>query len=267
SCWRPLRVWAADGRASPSSDADSRMCSERHTLLMSALPDLPDPPRRLGEMLMLREAVRAADLERALELQAAMGGRLGHLLIRIGAISEDQLLEVLAEQLQLPVLGREVAPPSNPPEWSFPYSESLPPEWMLDQQVLLWADGDALYCASPDPLAPGLQTALAYAMPGATSHPVLPSGQLLERALDLLPQRRRDAVSGDDIRHLRELAAAAPVVELVNGLMSQAVEQRASDIHLEPGEHQFAVRFRIDGVLYSRLTLPRDRYNAVASRL
>ena len=86
--------------------------------------------------------------------------------------------------------------------------------------------------------------------------------------LDTLAQRPREHLGGgDDVRHLRELAEEAPVVELVNNLMAQAVEQRASDIHLEPDEHQFTVRFRIDGVLYPKLSLPRERYNAVASRL
>jgi general secretion pathway protein E len=225
------------------------------------------PPRLLGELLVEREAVRPADLERELELQRAVGGRLGQLLVRIGALSEDQLIEELSAQLGLPVLGREVSPPADPAAWGLPGSDVLPAEWMLDQQVLLWSDGEALYCASRDPLAPGMQEALAYAVPTAPVRPVLASGQALERALDALDQRRREAAGDDDIRHLRELAEEAPVVELVNNLMSQAVEQRASDIHLEPGEHQFAVRFRIDGVLYSRLSLPRERYNAVASRL
>lgn len=63
------------------------------------------------------------------------------------------------------------------------------------------------------------------------------------------------------------MAEEAPVVELVSNLMAQAVEQRASDIHLEPEERIFAVRFRIDGVLHTRLQLPRERFDAVASRL
>ncbi|WP_330970545.1 ATPase, T2SS/T4P/T4SS family, partial [Lysobacter sp. A3-1-A15] len=92
--------------------------------------------------------------------------------------------------------------------------------------------------------------------------------QDLERMLDALAQRGGlDGHDGSDVQHLREMAEEAPVVELVNNLMAQAVEQRASDIHLEPEERQFAVRFRIDGVLHSRLQLPRDRFDAVASRL
>jgi general secretion pathway protein E len=221
-------------------------------------------PARLGDLLLAREAVRPADLERALELQAAVGGRLGQLLVRTGAISEEQLLEALSEQLALPVLGREVVAPIDSTAWGGP-AGALPGDWMVDQQVLAWMDGDVLYFASRDPLAPGLREALEYAAPGVAFQAVLAPSQALEHAFESLAQGRQPG--GDDIRHLRELAEEAPVVELVNGLMSQAVEQRASDIHLEPGEHQFAVRFRIDGVLYSRLSLPRERYNAVASRL
>ena len=233
---------------------------------MATIAPLPMPTSRLGDALLARDAVRPADLERALELQAAVGGRLGQLLVRTGAISEEQLLEVLSEQLQLPVLGREVTLPADPADWRIPGNEALSVDWMLDQQVLLWVEGDLAYCAGRDPLLPALQETLAYAMPASSVQAVLAPSQALERALDALGQSLA-SVTNDDIRHLRELAEEAPVVELVNGLMSQAVEQRASDIHLEPGEHQFAVRFRIDGVLYSRLSLPRERYNAVASRL
>ncbi len=224
-------------------------------------------PARIGDILLARELIRPADLARALELQAAVGGRLGQLLVRIGAISEDQLLDVLSAQLELPLLGRDAVAPADPGEWGLPASAGLAPDWMLDQQVLLWREDDVLFHASRDPLAPGLEETLAYALPGARLQPVLAAGQVLERLLGQLEQLRQASHGGEDIRHLRELAEEAPVVELVNNVLSQAVEQRASDIHLEPGEHQFVVRYRIDGVLYSRLTLPRERYNAVASRL
>lgn len=230
----------------------------------------PSPSsQRLGELLLAREVVRAADIQRALELQARVGGRLGALLVRIGALSEDQLLDALSEQLQLPLLGREVALPADPSLWGSPGGDALGADWMLDQRALLWEDeSGAVHCASRDPLSPTLQEALEYVLPGVSVQPVLAASQVMDRALDVLEQSRRDDLGGsDDVRHLRELAEEAPVVELVNNLMAQAVEQRASDIHLEPEEHQFAVRFRIDGVLYSRLTLPRERYNAVASRL
>ncbi len=71
----------------------------------------------------------------------------------------------------------------------------------------------------------------------------------------------------DDVLHLRELAEEAPVVELVSNTLSQSLNERASDIHFEPEERHFRIRYRIDGVLHTRLTLPRDRFDAVASRV
>ncbi|PJK14731.1 type II secretion system protein [Lysobacteraceae bacterium NML07-0707] len=222
----------------------------------------------LGQLLLARQAITEADLERALELQRDVGGRIGNLLIRIGALSEEQLLDALSQQLGLPLLGRDLEPPSIY-EWSLPEGTDLPGDWMIDRQALIWQDSEGrVLCASRDPAAPELREAMAYLFPGHEHIWVLAPNQLLERLLDALGHARRaDASHADDIRHLRELAEEAPVVELVNSLMAQAVEQRASDIHLEPGEHEFVVRLRIDGVLYSRLHLPRDRFNAVASRL
>lgn len=224
--------------------------------------------RLLGQMLIAREAISAADLDRGLDLQARVGGRLGSLLIRIGALSEEQLLEVLSQQLGLPLAGRTMELPEVD-AWVVPGEDPVPVDWLQDREVLLWQDPEGVvWCASRDPLDSALQEALEYLYPGGDVRQALISSQLLEGTLDKLARGLiSSGYNGDDVRHLRELAEEAPVVELVNSLMAQAVEQRASDIHLEPDEHQFVVRFRIDGILYARLQLPRERFNAVASRL
>ena len=240
---------------------------------MTDVTDIVEPveaanPELLGQVLIARGAIGAADLERALELQASVGGRLGSLLIRIGALSEDQLLDALSAQLQLPLLGRDVQMPEVE-AWVVPGEPPVSVDWMQDREVLLWADAQGqVWCGSRDPLDPTLQEVMDYLYPAQQVRYALGSAQLMESTLDKLAHGLIGAsYSGDDVRHLRELAEEAPVVELVNSLMAQAVEQRASDIHLEPGEHEFVVRFRIDGVLYARLQLPRERFNAVASRL
>ena len=222
-----------------------------------------DVPTLLGQLLLARGLIREADLERALELQAGVGGRLGALLVRIGALSEEQLLEVLADQLGFPLVDRDLELPM-PADWQWPEGGAGLQEWMRQHEALLWLADDVVHCAARDPLAPALAEALAYLLPRRPVRWALVPSQRIARALE---QWSGEAAGGDDARQLRELAEEAPVVELVNGLMAQAVEQRASDIHLEPGEHHFDVRFRIDGVLYSRLQLPRERFNAVASRL
>ena len=222
----------------------------------------------LGRMLIARELIGEADLERALDLQGSMGGRIGSLLVRIGALSEEQLLAVLSDQLDFPLVGRDVVLPELE-AWVLPGDEPVSIDWMQDRGVLLWQDPEGeVICASRDPLEPSLREAIDYLFPAVPVRHALAPAQLMDGTLDKLANGLLSASQGgDDVRHLRELAEEAPVVELVNSLMAQAVEQRASDIHLEPDEHEFFVRFRIDGVLYTRLRLPRERFNAVASRL
>ena len=225
--------------------------------------------RLLGELLLEAGLVGAADLERALALQQRIGGRLGSVLMRTGALSEDNLLQVLSRQLGLPVMGREVPAPDEDVLRATAQQAAAGIDWLLDQQVLVWpGEGSDLFCAARDPLLPALRDAMRLAYPGRRVHWCLCRAQDLERALDGLAQHARaDEFGGGDEQQLRAMAEEAPVVELVSNLMAQAVEQRASDIHLEPEERIFAVRFRIDGVLHTRLQLPRERFDAVASRL
>jgi len=238
---------------------------------MSSEPALQAAPRDrlLGELLLDAGLVGPADLERGLALQQKIGGRIGSVLMRIGAVSEDNLLQVLSRQLGLPVMGAEVPVPD---EDMVRLTAALAPagiEWLLDQQVLVWpGEGTDLLCAARDPLLPALRESMQHAFPGRHIHWCLCRAQDLERMLDGLSHHARaDGFDGGDEQQLRAMAEEAPVVELVSNLMAQAVEQRASDIHLEPEERIFAVRFRIDGVLHTRLQLPRDRFDAVASRL
>src|SRR5262249_31053545 len=75
------------------------------------------------------------------------------------------------------------------------------------------------------------------------------------------------AVGGEDLEHLRDMASEAPVIRLVNAMIAQALEKRSSDIHIEPFEKEFRVRFRVDGVLFNQEAPPRELKAAVISRL
>ena len=225
--------------------------------------------RLLGELLLDAGLVGPADLERGLALQLKLGGRIGSVLMRIGAVSEDNLLQVLSRQLGLPVMGADVPAPDEDMVRLTAAQAPTGIDWLLDQQLLVWpGEGSDLFCAARDPLLPALREAMRHAYPGRKVLWCLCRAQDLERMLDALAHHARsDEWGGGDEQQLRAMAVEAPVVELVSNLMAQAVEQRASDIHLEPEERTFSVRFRIDGVLHNRLHLPRDRFDAVASRL
>ncbi|MCY1258645.1 type II secretion system protein E [compost metagenome] len=243
------------------------MCSE-------LAAELPEQDLPLGRRLIQRGLASAQEVERALELQARLGGRLGAILMRSGVISETALLDVLAEQLAMPLLGVSLEPPGNAAIAGFLDSTPIRLDWFVAEQVVIWEDADArLLFAARDPLAAPLQDTLRYFYPGRELQPVLCRSQDLDAWLEYLSERQqqegRDSrlFADDDIRHLREMAEEAPIVELVGNVMGQAVEHRASDIHIEPREFNFHIRFRVDGVLQSRLTLPRERFAAVVSRI
>jgi general secretion pathway protein E len=224
-------------------------------------------PKPIGELLLQAGLINAKDIDKALAFQLQFKGRLGAILVRIGAISEDALLPILAQQLKLPAIGGHELPEHADVILQAISRSGLAQAWFQDQKALVWEDADGvMHCATRNPIDSNLQETLAAAFP---SHKVLwafARTQDVESALRLI-QANLPGAPVDEIAHLRELAEEAPVVELVNNLLSQAIDDGSSDIHLEPEERLFAVRYRIDGVLHSRMTLPRERFDAVASRI
>ncbi len=221
----------------------------------------------LGALLVARGLIDTKDIDKALAFQRQFKGRLGAILVRIGAISEDTLLPVLAEQLQLQLINSEELPHSQESILQAVETSKLPPAWFLDQRAVLWEDADeAIHCASRNPIDSNLRETLSAAFASRQIIWLLAKTHDIDGTLRLLESQ--DASQPlDEIAHLRELAEEAPVVELVNNLLSQAIEEDASDVHLEPEERLFAARYRIDGVLHTRMTMPRERFDAVASRI
>ncbi len=227
------------------------------------------PGKSLGELLVERSDVQRADVEKALQIQKSVGGRLGPLLVRIGAISEDLLLQRLAEQQDALYLRNTEDFPDSLEVYQFMSESPIKLEWFLDNEVLMWRRDEVLSCIARDILDHALLEALNYFYPGEPVTFCLAAGHQIDRLLDFIEKERaiENLYSRDSAKQLREMAEEAPVIELVNNLLSQAVDLGASDIHVEPGEEQFAVRMRVDGVLHTRLAQPVERFPAVASRI
>ncbi|MBT9500747.1 MAG: Flp pilus assembly complex ATPase component TadA [Burkholderiaceae bacterium] len=222
-------------------------------------------PQRLGELLVSTAQIGSSELAQALDFQRAHGGRLGAILVRMGALSEESLYQGLARQLGLSLIGpaeiHEAEVQAGLAAWGFSR------DWWVRQQALPWVDADGLrHVGGSDPQQLDLRETLE-AQGGETAlqwHFMLPA--TLERWHQGLSAPGQGGVDMD-ARTLRELAEDAPVISFVNNVLAQAVEARASDIHLEPGEREFDVRFRIDGVLHTRMSMPMSRYPAIASRV
>ena len=221
----------------------------------------------IGELLVAEGSVQAAEVERALAYQRQSGGRLGAVLVRMGALSEDALLPVLARQLGMPLIDADALLRQLPLVREALTAGGVTGEWLQAQELLLWQAADGVvHCVARNPLDSGLREAVVAAFPQQESVWHLARSQDLENALRRL-QDDGQASGGEDIAHLRELAEEAPVVELLNALLSQAADAAASDIHLEPEARQLVVRYRIDGVLQTHLELPRERMDALVSRI
>ena len=226
---------------------------------------------RLGEMLLARQLVSADDLQRALELQKERGEKIGKILIDAGYCSARDVMATLSEQL-----GVALATIDGPPAVS-PETEKLSTRFLRTFRCLPLALHDStVTLAMADPLDFETLTAVR-TFTGLKVDPVLaPEQEILDAVDKYYGQSDRttlpdfeggDGQAAEDLEHLRDMASEAPVIRLVNSIISLAVEKRASDIHIEPFEKEFRVRYRIDGVLYPQEGPQRELKAAIISRV
>jgi len=243
---------------------------------MSALP-VESQPRRLGEILIARGKLDPQNLERALRLQEGEGRRekLGVILGRLGLVSARDLADALSERL-----GIAVATAAEYPELPI-LEEQVSDRFLREARALPLRETDeGVVVAMADPGDAFLLRSLAMVC-GKPVVPRLANLTELEAALERLYGAGRSSMGqivdniasrdeeqeAGDVEHLKDLASEAPVVRLVNLLITHALESRASDIHIEPFENRLIVRYRIDGVLHEVESPPRRLSAAVISRV
>jgi general secretion pathway protein E len=226
---------------------------------------------RLGEILIQRKLITAEDLERALELQKERGDKIGKTLVDMGFIAMRDVLAALSEQLQVPLVSID-APPVVSPE-----TETLSPRFLRQFRCLpMSRDDHTITLAMADPLDVETIAAVRHCT-GLKINTVLAPEQEIVDAIDKYygeSAARSEAEFefqagelSEDLEHLRDMASEAPVIRLVNAIIASAVEKRASDIHLEPFEKEFRIRYRVDGVLYNQDPPPREMKAAMISRV
>jgi len=180
------------------------------------------------------------------------------------------VLAALSEQLSVPLAALDSPPPITPE------TEGLAPRFMRQCRFLPLAMHDStLTIAMADPLDFETLSAVR-GFTGLKVQPALAGEQEILDAIDKyygeaerpgLEAAGEGAEAAEDLEHLRDMASEAPVIRLVNAMIAQAVEKRSSDIHIEPFEKEFRVRYRIDGVLYNQEPPPRELKAAIISRV
>ena len=231
--------------------------------------------KRLGEILIERGKLDAAGLDRALRLQQETHEKVGVLLVTLGLVGQREVAEALAQQLGMPLVEA-----SGYPELPI-LEERVSARFLREARALPLAEDESeLSLAMADPT--DSYTVGAFEMvTGRKVRPQVAIPTELEAALERLygagksalgqlvgDVEQRDEFAFDtDIQQLKDLASEAPVIRLVSLIITNALEMRASDIHIEPFENRLIVRYRIDGVLHEVESPPRRLSAAVISRI
>jgi general secretion pathway protein E len=224
----------------------------------------------LGAILLRQGHCDQRTLERARRVATESDQRLDAVLIQLGLVSERGLAEAYADLLSIRVATTDRYPPLEP---------VLPNQLRVAflrhaRAVPVAVEEGTLVLAAADPLDPFLQAAVAIAT-GLSVRLEVAVPIELETALNrLYPEEEKagadaesDAPLEEDAERLKDLASEAPVIRMVNLLITRAVETHASDIHIEPFEDRLRVRYRYDGVLHEAETPPRNLAAAITSRI
>lgn len=237
----------------------------------------------LGEVLHVLFNVPKEQIEAALQAQKKSGGKLGEILIAAKVVTQQQLAQAFAAQMDLPFCtqvnveeisdsvlrqlpigfakGNKILPVGLSKSGAVRLVCSDPLDFEThDELRLLFNSEIELEIASPDLVLSSINKAYDRVIRQAESAvadlediaSTSLKGDLEDEVVDLLD------IEGDD---------EAPIIRLVNSLLSQAVKDRASDIHVEPFERDMSVRFRIDGVLYEIIKPPKRFQNSIISRV
>jgi type IV pilus assembly protein PilB len=247
---------------------------------------------KLGESLLKDNLITPQQLKEALDYQRLNGGRLASTLVKLGMLSDEEVTAVLSRQYGVPSVNLDLFEVD-------PAAVALVPQETADRYSILPLSrvGATLTLAMVDPTNVFAIDDIKF-MTGLSVEPVVVSETALGAAVkkyygtsremelakvmeDLVAETTSMPDFGDeidqlevedtqeeiDLENLERMSEDAPVVKLVNVVLVDALRRGASDIHIEPYEKEFRVRFRMDGVLYNIMSPPMKMRDALTSRL
>lgn len=281
------RIVPASGTAKAASGADARTGSKSSgEQRVTGAAVKPAPPRALGTILrnhfgVSDEAIRDALIEQSEQRkQPGMqieGSRLGEILVRRKVLGELDVLRALGRQFDLPVLA-ELAPDRVDAD----LAQRIPINFAKAQRVLLLsrdAARDLVEVAIADPTAVHVLDDVRQAAECEVEPVLVPEAQIVEAINKVYSRGRIDTElekkegetateeeTEEDV-DLVDVSDEAPIIRWVNSVIFQSVRERASDIHMEPREKDFVVRFRIDNDLQEHKRAPRAFINSIVARV
>ena len=233
---------------------------------------------RLGDLLQRRGDLSAEQLAQALEQQREHQGALASHLVKMGFIEEESLLSILQREYRLPVVDplsldipKDVL--AVVPQTLVLKHHLVPTSLVRQTLTLAMADPSNLMAINEVKFITGYDVKVAVAAASAVQAAIekyYSENTDYDQMLSALDDETVEVVRDEDEVDLQDLERSteeAPVVRLVNALLTDAIRKRASDIHVEPYEKMLRVRFRVDGVLYEIMRPPLRLKNAMTSRI
>ncbi len=231
--------------------------------------------KKLGEILLARGVVTEEDLEKALAEQAQTRAFLGQILLRRGVIKKRDLAEALEDQLGVPSV--ELSEIKIPSEMASYLPENMVRSYRavpfnVESNVMSVAMADPLNLTAIESmrLVTGMDVRTFFA---AEEDVLLTTNQLFDgrvaayKAIEDTSGMAQEDEGPMTVRELERMVEDAPVVRLVDSIVQGAITGTASDIHVEPREHGVRVRYRVDGILYDMMQIPKRLQPAVTSRI
>jgi len=227
---------------------------------------------QLGTLLLERGLVTQEQLDTALEEQRQSRKSLGRVLIDAGIVSEGDLVSTLAARIGLEFvdLGDYTIDPSAVALISDSLArrfQAVPVGWDDNRLVVAMADPSNVVAIDDIRTITGAEVKTVVATRGAILEALDRHHRMEGNAEDVSALAASEMEADDDLSRVKEVTEDAPIVKLVNLLISQAVADRASDIHIEPTEVDVRVRYRIDGVLHEVMRSPKNIQSGLISRL
>jgi type IV pilus assembly protein PilB len=241
---------------------------------------------RLAGFLLEQRLISKEQLQKAFEVQADEGGHLGEVLVRKGLVSEDDVAFAISGQFKVPLLSSKTG--AIRPAENQDLEKLISKQFALRNTILpLSRNGNALTCVMFDPLDFMLIDELRK-ITGMEVNPVVATKSDIVRTIEefyggleiinketakphTIGKADLKTAGGDEeslsIDNIISRAKAAPVVKLVDLMIWQAINKRASDIHIEPFEERFSLRYRVDGKLYEIPPPPKHLFLPIVSRI
>ncbi|MDQ1393373.1 MAG: type pilus assembly protein PilB [Acidimicrobiaceae bacterium] len=227
---------------------------------------------QLGQLLVQRGLLTEAALALALEEQARTGQTLGRLLIDASLVKETDLVATLASQLGLSFVDLSDYPVDKAAVSLISDSLSrrylaLPIGWDGNRLIVAMADPSNVFAIDDIRHLTGREVQAVVATRASIQTAIDKYHRLDGDAENISAQASSTMEAEEDLSNIREVVEDAPIVKLVNVVITQAVADRASDIHIEPTEHDVRIRYRIDGVLHEEMRAPKNIQAGIISRL